>query len=96
MPKAIATELLVAKEQTNRELGVEALSALRQTGVVLANSPAFQMIAGVIATRMLQRVYVRGEPVLDEFWANAILGAITAKAASGVVGDVISLLNPFD
>jgi hypothetical protein len=96
MAKKLPTEVQVEKEKTNRELAQEALSAARQIGVVLANSPAFQMIAGLLTVELLQRVKIKEKPVISDTLANTMTGFIIAKTATSSVTDIISLLNPFD
>lgn len=94
--KAIPVEVQVEKEKTNRELWNEALSAGRQIGVVLANSPAVQMIIGVMIIEALHRIEVEGKPLLSTELEVPMNTVIIGKGAVSSVGDILALINPFN
>lgn len=94
---AKATEaVLIEKEKTNRALVEETISGFRQVGVVMANSPVFQMIAGLLTVELLQRIQIRQEPIISDTLANAMTGFIIAREATSSVSDIINIISPFD
>jgi len=96
MAKKVPIELQLEKEKTSRELYQEALSGIRQVGVVLVNSPILQLIAGLVAVELIQKIEIDGKPLISDTLANTMTGAIIAKEAVGTVGDIVGLINPFD
>lgn len=96
MAKKLPLELQIEKEKTNRELWQETLSGIRQTGIVLANSPVFQMISALVAIELIQKIKVNDEPLVSDTLANTMTGVVVAKGAVSSVSDLISLINPFD
>jgi len=96
MAKKIPLELQLEKEKTNRELWQESISTVRQTAVVLVNSPVFQMIAALVAVELIQKIKIDDKPLVSDTLANTMTGVVVAKGAVSSVSDLIGLINPFD
>lgn len=100
----VSEAVQVAKEQTNRELGKEAMAALRQLGVVLANSPTVQMIVGILAVELLQLIKYNKQvaentyqvtPLISDELANTMTGFIFGGAAVSAIEDIVENVLPW-
>jgi len=96
MAKKVPIELQLEKEKTSRELYQEALAGVRQTAVVLANSPVLQLIGGVVLIKLLGRWKIDEQLVIDKSLNDVMTGAVVAKGVLDTTGDIIEKLNPFD
>jgi len=96
MAKKIPLELQLEKEKTNREMWKETISSARQTGVVLVNSPVFQMILALVTIELIQKIKIDEKPLVSDTLANTMTGVVVAKGAVSSVSDLIGLINPFD
>ena len=91
--KKLPVEVQVQQEKNN----IEYFNGGKEIALTLARSPLFQLLGFVMAVKLMERIQVGDEPLLDSFWATSLLttgvAAKTIETMAGSLDDAISIIS---